>query len=65
MSASEFKYLCVSWQFRDSIEDPFEPAIRIRAEALMDGDSCIEVGRVLVLIGLEVVLVGEFGHFIS
>jgi hypothetical protein len=42
------------------VKDPIHPTIGIRAEALMDQDSRVEVGRILVLVGLEVILVGEF-----
>ncbi len=42
-SASQFQNLCVGWKFQQMIEDPIHPAVRIRAEALMDRHARVEV----------------------
>lgn len=49
-SATKFQKFCVGGHVEEAVKDPVHPAIRVRAEALMERDARIEVGRIFVLI---------------
>ena len=62
MSASQLQNFRINREVLQSIEYPLEPAIFVRAKAIVYLYPRIKVGCVFVLIGLEILLVSEFGH---